>query len=307
VTTRLAEEASQTSEAQAPRDERPPAGDEAPAPSASGAPDGTGGKRLRVPTAAYAGAALFILAATTVNALSDLHDIGPRIAAWKPFAWEYSSAVFDIALLPAIGWLATRECFSPGRRLRSALFHLLGTIAYCLIHVGGSVLVRKFVYASFGERYAFGSIGEWIYEYRKDALYYCAFVAVFILTARPGVRAEPAKPVSEVPRTFDIRDGTKLIRTPVAEILSARSAGNYVEFHLADGRRPLTRATLASVEAALAPLGFVRTHRSWLVNAKRVRVLAPEGSGDWRVELEGGAEAPLSRRFPAALETLRKS
>jgi hypothetical protein len=290
---------------QASWDERPPARDEAPEPTANGVAAGTSGERLRIPMAAYAGVALFILAATTINALSDLHDIGPRVAAWKPFAWEYSSGVFDLALLPAIGWLAAHQSFAPGGRLRSAFVHVLGTVAYCLIHVGGFVLVRKFVYASFGERYAFGSFGELIYEYRKDALFYCAFVAVFLMSARLGARAEPADPSTEAPPTFDIRDGTKLIRTPVAEILSARSAGNYVEFHLADGRRPLTRATLASVEAALAPRGFVRTHRSWLVNAERIRALEPEGSGDWRIELEGGAEAPLSRRFPAALETLR--
>jgi hypothetical protein len=306
VTTKLAAKASEATETQPSRDERPLAGDEAAGPAASGGARVTAGERLRIPKWAYVGVALFILAGATVNALSDLHDAGPRFAAWKPFAWEFSSVVFDLALLPAMGWLAMRESFLPGRRLRSACAHFLGTIAYCLIHVGGFVALRKLVYASFGEHYAFGSIGEWIYEYRKDALFYCAFVAVFILAARLVARPAPAAPASEAPDTFDIRDGAKLIRTPVAEILSARSAGNYVEFHLADGRRPLTRATLASVEAALAPLGFVRTHRSWLVNARRVRVLAPEGSGDWRVELEGGAEAPLSRRFPAALEALRR-
>jgi DNA-binding LytR/AlgR family response regulator len=185
--------------------------------------------------------------------------------------------------------------------------HLLVTIPYCLVHVGGFVALRKLVYLSFGQHYAFGSFGELIYEYRKDVLGYFAAVAVFVLVARLGLRAEPVLSATpEAAATFDIREGAKLIRAPVAEILSAHSAGNYVEFHLADGRRPLMRATLASVEEALAPHRFVRTHRSWLVNPKRVRTLAPEGSGDWRVELDGGAIAPLSRRFPEALEALRR-
>ena len=105
--------------------------------------------------------------------------------------------------------------------------------------------------------------------------------------------------------TFDIRDGARLIRAPVADIVCVASAGNYAQFTLADGRRPLMRATLSSLEAKLAPHGLVRTHRSWLVNAGRVRALAADGSGDFTVELEGGQTVPLSRRFPQALERLR--
>ena len=104
---------------------------------------------------------------------------------------------------------------------------------------------------------------------------------------------------------FEIRDGARTLRQPVGEILAATSAGNYVEFVLADGRRPLMRATLRAVEASLAPSGFIRTHRSWLVNRASVRLIEAEGSGDFRLELEGGAAAPLSRRFPGALAALR--
>ena len=106
------------------------------------------------------------------------------------------------------------------------------------------------------------------------------------------------------PVSFDIRDGARIIRTPLSEIVAVSSAGNYVEFWLADGRRPLMRATLAAVEVELERFGFVRAHRSWLVNSGRVTGLRPEGSGDWTVEL-GAVEAPLSRRYPQALERLR--
>jgi DNA-binding LytR/AlgR family response regulator len=92
---------------------------------------------------------------------------------------------------------------------------------------------------------------------------------------------------------------------PVGEILAVQAARNYVEFVLEDGRRPLMRASIAQIEAALAPAGFVRTHRSWLVNAERVRALSAAGSGDFRLDLGGCLTAPLSRRYPAALARLR--
>ena len=64
------------------------------------------------------------------------------------------------------------------------------------------------------------------------------------------------------------------------------------------------RAPLTAVEGDLGERGFVRTHRSWLVNRSRVTGLKPEGSGDWSVEL-GAVEVPLSRRFKAALGQLK--
>jgi DNA-binding LytR/AlgR family response regulator len=104
--------------------------------------------------------------------------------------------------------------------------------------------------------------------------------------------------------TFDIRDGAKLTRVKFDEILAITSAGNYVEFVLRDGRRLLMRSPLSALETELATQGFLRTHRSWLVNAKQVTALRPEGSGDYAVELQS-LTVPLSRRFPEALAKLR--
>jgi DNA-binding LytR/AlgR family response regulator len=95
------------------------------------------------------------------------------------------------------------------------------------------------------------------------------------------------------------------VRVALDEIVAVTSARNYVEFHLADGARPLVRSTLAKVEADLLAGGFLRTHRSWLVNPAHVRVLEPAAGGDFRLELATGVTAPLSRRFPHAIEVLR--
>ncbi len=101
-----------------------------------------------------------------------------------------------------------------------------------------------------------------------------------------------------------IREGTKLIRVRLDQVLAVASAGNSVEFVLTDGRRLLMRSPLSALEKELGPRGFLRTHRSWLVNAGRMMALRPEGSGDYAVEL-GRVMVPLSRRFPQALAKLR--
>ena len=141
------------------------------------------------------------------------------------------------------------------------------------------------------------------YELRKDALGYCLFQAGFTLIEHL-LRQQQLIEMPGQTLTFDIRDGARLTRVMLADILAVTSAGNYVEFVLADQRRLLMRSPLSAVEDDLSPRGFVRTHRSWLVNEAAVTGLEPEGSGDYGVLL-GSLTAPLSRRFPAALAQLR--
>ena len=66
------------------------------------------------------------------------------------------------------------------------------------------------------------------------------------------------------------------------------------------------RSALMTIESELAPHGFLRVHRSWLVNPSQMTALKPDGSGDYTVEL-GQLEVPLSRRFPEALARLRSN
>src|SRR5439155_5389542 len=141
------------------------------------------------------------------------------------------------------------------------------------------------------------------YELPKDALAYGLFVGGIALVGHL-LRHQQLSQAPGQTLTFDIRDGARLTRVQLSDILAITSAGNYVEFALSDGRRLLMRSPLSALESDLAGRGFVRTHRSWLVNEAAVTGLTPEGSGDYGVAL-GSLTAPLSRRFPAALARLR--
>jgi DNA-binding LytR/AlgR family response regulator len=176
-----------------------------------------------------------------------------------------------------------------------------------VLHVAGFVALRKLAYlAVMDGPYRFGPLPtEFPYEFRKDLLAYGLASIIFYLSLRRSAREAAAQvQTATAAANFDIRDGARLVRVPVSEIVAVRSAGNYAEFLLADGRRPLMRTSLGALETGMAAHGFVRTHRSWLVNPVRVTGLRPEGSGDYAVEL-GAVEAPLSRRFPQALAALR--
>jgi hypothetical protein len=296
---------------------RPPARDGRDPSGTGGASRGTGGllegglERLRgVETRDLMIGAVAIavgaLAVTVVNSLTVQVD-NPEVSAWEPWVWEGSSA-FVVVLLAWLPWLSTAgappDMVRDGWRARAAFagVHLAVAAIWSALHVVGMMSLRLAVYDwTDAGPYEPGPAGEvYLYEFRKDLLSYAAFVALFWMLRRlRRTTGAPLRPVS-----FDIRDGARIIRAPVGEILAVSSAGNYVEFWLADGRRPLMRATLAAIEVELEAYGFVRAHRSWLVNAARVTGLAPDGSGDWTVEL-GEIRAPVSRRFPEALARLK--
>jgi two-component system, LytTR family, response regulator len=66
----------------------------------------------------------------------------------------------------------------------------------------------------------------------------------------------------------------------------------------------ILRVAIAAAEARLGPAGFVRIHRSVLVNAERVRELQPLSKGEYTVVLTDGTELKLSRSYRLALEHL---
>jgi hypothetical protein len=268
----------------------------------SGDARGTSGIAPKVLAYGFMIAAVLVGAVNIINVITIQHD-APRLGIVGPIIWEGTSWVTFLLFL-WIPWLAWRVAPPNARPYWRLLLHGPAALVFSLCHVGGFLLLRKLAYWLAGSHYGFGApfADQFLYELRKDAFGYVLFVGGFTLLAHL-LRQQRNETVRDT-QLFDIRDGQRLIRVPVDDILAVTSAGNYVEFLLRDGRRPLMRSPLSSIESEFAPRGFVRTHRSWVVNASAVTGLKPEGSGDYTVEL-GTAAAPLSRRYPAALAQLR--
>lgn len=100
-----------------------------------------------------------------------------------------------------------------------------------------------------------------------------------------------------------VKAGGKVVVIRIADVDWVKAEHDYVSLFIGN-KSWLVRETIASIERRFANAGFVRIHRSTLVNVDRVRELRPLHKGEFQVVLQDGVELKLSRNFRAALTRL---
>jgi len=102
--------------------------------------------------------------------------------------------------------------------------------------------------------------------------------------------------------TLSIKDGTKIILVPVADIVLLEAAGNYVSIHTT-AKKLLHKETMQVLEQKL-PSNFVRVHKSTIVNTAFITEFHSLYNGDYIIKLKGGKEVRLSRNYKNRIEHL---
>lgn len=263
---------------------------------------------------------LLWIAIATINAIANVgvsliefRRRGMQIEAWEPITWEASSNIVILVLLPIVLAFDRRRPMRWDNLHWTLPWHVLGSIAFCVVHVGAMVGIRKLVYAMKGEHYGFGNVPvELLYEYLKDVrTYFWILAAVYsyryiVLRLQGEARfltepdVGPALDSVERPQRFLVRKLGKEFLVAAADVEWLEAQGNYINLHVRDRVYPL-RSTMAAVEALLDPAKFVRVHRSHIVNLEHLAEIEPLDTGDARLKLRDGSFVPCSRTFRAAL------
>lgn len=102
-------------------------------------------------------------------------------------------------------------------------------------------------------------------------------------------------------RRLAVRNNGQVLFLAPQEVEWIEAAGNYVRLN-ANGETHLLRETMSGVEAKLPRDGFLRIHRSAIVNLETVRELCSGTQGDFVVVLKSGKRLPLSRGCRDRLE-----
>ena len=123
------------------------------------------------------------------------------------------------------------------------------------------------------------------------------FVSQSGLQTKPQPRFDLLETASESPaqqHRIVVKDGSKIKIIPTAQLLYLEAADDYVKLITGDGSF-LKNKTMAYYEKRLATQGFIRIHRSYLVNSSLItRIDAYEKDGHI-VSLKDGRTLPVSK------------
>lgn len=115
--------------------------------------------------------------------------------------------------------------------------------------------------------------------------------------------ATPLKAPSSRSSKIAIKIAGRIIFIDPAEVISAEAQGNYVLL-VQTARSHLLRASIADVAEKLLPYGFIRIHRSVLLNASWVTEIQPYTTGEYLVRTRDGKEYSASRTYKKNLRSL---
>ena len=89
----------------------------------------------------------------------------------------------------------------------------------------------------------------------------------------------------------------------LSSILVVQAEGNYVLLRN-QSQSYLVRESLSSMAEKLQPYGFIRIHRSVIVNVSVVEEIQPSPTGEYKLRVKGGKEYFVTRKYKHNLKDL---
>ena len=266
----------------------------------------------------YVAVAAVALAIGFVGALSTADDIFRRGGTYDlatPLLWDMTSVAVIIVLSPVL-LAVVRHTRRQAPWPTVIGLSIAAIFAFSAVHITGMVGLRKLIMWIAGGSYDFRlSLATVLYEFRKDVTTALLIGgAMWLIDSRREVQralkvvAPAAVGTSPAPPAVVwLRDGAKSIRIAPRDIVWIASAGNYVEYTLADGASHLIRGTLAATENELGRFNLARIHRTRLANLDRVTGMEGKPSGDFELTFDTGQTVSGSRRYRDAVAALERA
>lgn len=103
-----------------------------------------------------------------------------------------------------------------------------------------------------------------------------------------------------------IRAGRKILFIESADIIAVEAEGHYVLLQHKSGSHML-HESISTMAEKLSLFGFVRIHRSSLVNAAFVEEIQPLSTGEYALRVRGGKKYVVTRSYKKNLHLLAES
>lgn len=105
------------------------------------------------------------------------------------------------------------------------------------------------------------------------------------------------------PARIAIKTKGRILFVDPMDVVIVEAQGNYVLMHRQSGSY-LLRESISRMAEELKPYGFVRIHRSVLVNSSFVEEIQPATTGEYALRIKGGKEYTVSRTYKNNLRSL---
>ena len=103
-----------------------------------------------------------------------------------------------------------------------------------------------------------------------------------------------------------IKGKKKIVFIETADIIAVEARGNYVVLHHTSSSHIL-RQSISKIAEKLKPFGFVRIHRSFIVNSAFAEDLQPLPTGEYVLRVGGGKKYMVTRTYKDNLRFLAAS
>jgi len=105
------------------------------------------------------------------------------------------------------------------------------------------------------------------------------------------------------PSRIAIKAKGRILFIDPADVITVEAQGNYVLLQRVSGS-DLLHESMSTVAEKLQPYGFVRIHRSVLINASFVEEIHPWTTGEYVLRIRGGKEFNVSRTYKKNLHSI---
>lgn len=175
-----------------------------------------------------------------------------------------------------------------------------GASSLDMLHIPGLETIPLIVFTTAVAEQAMLTKDAHAFDFLLKPLSHDRFTAVM---ARVKTALERAHPVvfSHTPRVMTTQENGRPVVIPVAEI-GWIEAEDYCTRVYAGRRKPLVRRSIQSLLEELAGDGFMRSHRSTLVNLARIREVRSLQNGDAEAVMMSGAAVVVSRSYRVQIE-----
>lgn len=95
----------------------------------------------------------------------------------------------------------------------------------------------------------------------------------------------------------------KILFISLSDLVAVQAEGNCVSLER-NGSSYLLRESISAVAEKLEPQGFIRIHRSILVNTSFVEEIRPYSTGEYGLRVKGGKEYTVTRTYKKNLKSL---